>query len=63
MSSTTQNQTKSLPTERLQPTSSTSVPTFSSKQLFGGATEINIEHQDLLYKLRITKQDKLILNK
>ncbi|MEM9278718.1 MAG: hemin uptake protein HemP [Pseudomonadota bacterium] len=39
------------------------IPTISSEQLFGTAREIGIEHENLLYRLRITKQGKLILNK
>ncbi len=39
------------------------LPTFSTRELFGSAKEIGIEHENLLYRLRITKQGKLILNK
>lgn len=44
-------------------TTTVKIPTFSSEQLFGSSKEIGIEHEDLLYRLRITKQGKLILNK
>jgi len=39
------------------------VPVISSQALFKGAQEIAIEHQGSLYRLRITRQGKLILNK
>ncbi|WP_238719850.1 MULTISPECIES: hemin uptake protein HemP [Nitratireductor] len=35
----------------------------TSEALFGGAQEIAIEHGDALYRLKITRQGKLILNK
>lgn len=38
-------------------------PVFSTEQLFGGASEIAIVHQGLTYRLRITRQGKLVLNK
>lgn len=34
-----------------------------SRQLFGRATEIGIMHDGALYRLKITRQGKLILNK
>lgn len=39
------------------------LPSFTTEQLFGGATEIGIAHQGLTYRLRITRQGKLVLNK
>lgn len=39
------------------------MPVFSSAELFGAATEIAIVHADSVYRLRITRQGKLILNK
>lgn len=36
---------------------------YSSTQLFGSAREISIRHEDSVYRLRITRQRKLILNK
>ncbi|MGC3985444.1 MAG: hemin uptake protein HemP [Pseudorhodoferax sp.] len=36
---------------------------FDSNQLFAGASEIEIVHQDSVYRLKITKLGKLILNK
>lgn len=40
-----------------------SVRTLSSVSLFQGAREIAIEHGEALYRLKITRQGKLILNK
>jgi len=39
------------------------MPVFDSAQLFGAANEIGIMHQGSLYRLKITRQGKLILNK
>ena len=39
------------------------LPSFTTEELFGGATEIGIAHQGLSYRLRITRQGKLVLNK
>jgi len=36
---------------------------LSSQSLFLGLHEIGIEHQGALYRLKITRQGKLILNK
>jgi len=35
----------------------------TSDSLFRGTTEIGIEHHGALYRLKITRQGKLILNK
>ena len=40
-----------------------SVRTLSSDTLFQGEQEIGIEHRGALYRLKITRQGKLILNK
>ena len=40
-----------------------SVRTLSSSSLFQGEHEIGIEHHGALYRLKITRQGKLILNK
>lgn len=37
--------------------------TIDSRTLFHGATEVVIEHQGAQYRLRVTRQGKLILNK
>lgn len=39
------------------------MPVFASSALFKGAREIVIEHNGDFYRLRITRQGKLILNK
>ncbi|WP_309085916.1 hemin uptake protein HemP [Chelativorans sp.] len=39
------------------------VRTVSSDELFGGAQEIAIAHAGSYYRLKITRQGKLILNK
>lgn len=38
-------------------------PAYSTECLFKGAREIEIEHNGEIYRLRITRQGKLILNK
>jgi hemin uptake protein HemP len=37
--------------------------TYGSSELFEGSTEVGIEHAGALYRLKITRQGKLILNK
>lgn len=39
------------------------VKTLESGELFSGAREIAINHAGALYRLKITRQGKLILNK
>lgn len=39
------------------------IRTISSAALFAGDQEIGIEHGGALYRLKITRQGKLILNK
>lgn len=36
---------------------------FDAAQLFAGTTEIEIVHEQAVYRLKITRQGKLILNK
>lgn len=36
---------------------------INSKDLFDGDRELCIDHKGALYRLKITRQDKLILNK
>ena len=38
-------------------------PSFTTRELFGPATEIDISHHGLTYRLKITRQGKLVLNK
>lgn len=51
------------PMERDFRTQVTPVRTVDSGSLFGGEHEIGIEHHGALYRLKITRQGKLILNK
>ncbi|HVW54338.1 MAG TPA: hemin uptake protein HemP [Rhizobiaceae bacterium] len=53
-----------IPTQRpAVPMSSSPSRTILSEQLFRGTHEIGIEHHGALYRLKITRQGKLILNK
>lgn len=36
---------------------------FTTDELFRGTSEIVIAHRDALYRLKITRQGKLVLNK
>ena len=36
---------------------------YDSSELFGSDVEIGIDHEGALYRMRITRQGKLILNK
>lgn len=45
------------------PTGSRMPSVIASTDLFAGATEILISHAGMHYRLRITRQGKLILNK
>ena len=51
------------PMERDFRTQVTPVRTVDSGSLFRGEHEIGIEHHGALYRLKITRQGKLILNK
>jgi hemin uptake protein HemP len=48
---------------RQHPQPQPTAKTLSSRDLFGGDREIGIEHHGALYRLKITRQGKLILNK
>ncbi|MGV3490835.1 MAG: hemin uptake protein HemP [Devosia sp.] len=48
----------SLPARTLAPQA-----VISTDQLFGNAVEIGIDHLGSVYRLRITRQGKLVLNK
>lgn len=52
-----------LPGGTEKPDAVTGQPSFTTEELFGRATEIGIAHQGLTYRLRITRQGKLVLNK
>lgn len=40
-----------------------SVAIIDARTLFGSAKEVGIKHEGALYRLKITRQGKLILNK
>lgn len=46
-----------------KPATNAERPTFTTEELFGPATEIDIAHHGLTYRLKITRQGKLVLNK
>ncbi|MEP9395877.1 hemin uptake protein HemP [Mesorhizobium sp. KR2-14] len=50
-------------TARRTASSLMSMRTVSSAALFAGEHEIGIDHRGSLYRLKITRQGKLILNK
>ena len=43
--------------------SSAQVPVVDSDRLFGGRNEVIVRHGELLYRLRITRNGKLVMNK
>lgn len=45
------------------PTDSTQARQWKSEELFAGGEEVTIVHRGAPYRLRITRQDKLILTK
>jgi hemin uptake protein HemP len=45
------------------PTAPPGPPVLDSSELFGGQTEVLILHRGEQYRLRLTRQDKLILTK
>ena len=45
------------------PSGGPDLPIVSTKQLFGDQREIGIDHEGSLYRLKITRHGKLILNK
>ncbi|WP_407946669.1 hemin uptake protein HemP [Pararhizobium mangrovi] len=51
------------PEEPGQGTGEAGRSSWTSRELFGPRTEIGIEHGGALYRLKITRQGKLILNK
>lgn len=46
-----------------RPESNVVLKTVKSQDLFEGERELCIDHKGALYRLKITRQDKLILNK
>jgi len=56
-------QFRTTPAERPNPVRPVAVRTVTSESLFHGDHEIGIDHRGALYRLKITRQGKLILNK
>jgi len=54
---------KSTPPFATPPVGASNTGNISSQKLFRGHQEICIEHADQVYRLRITRQGKLILTK
>lgn len=48
---------------RLHSDVNATLPVIKSENLFENAREVGIEHEGAIYRLKITKQGKLILNK
>ncbi|MBK1688917.1 hypothetical protein CKO37_15595 [Rubrivivax gelatinosus] len=51
------------PARRPAPSPASRRPRWTSADLFGAADEIEIEHGDAVYRMRITSMGKLILTK
>ena len=49
--------------EQLPKGTKAEIPVYTSEKLFGLKNEIIIKHEDNLYRLRITRNGKLIMNK
>lgn len=49
--------------EAKEPSGGTKSPCIDSRQLFGDRDEIAIQHGDQVYRLKITRYGRLILNK
>lgn len=63
---TTEQNSRPLETKDMEPEAKTVVggtSVYESARLFKGSTEIGIEHEGAIYRLKITRQGKLILNK
>ncbi|MGV1755797.1 monooxygenase [Rhizobium sp. AC27/96] len=51
------------PTPPAQSTTAPQVRIVESTDIFRGQTEIMIKHEGVIYRMKITRQGKLILNK
>jgi len=63
---TKEQDSRPLDTPNMEPEAKTTVggtSVYDSAHLFKGSTEIGIEHDGAIYRLKITRQGKLILNK
>lgn len=52
-----------VPVQAIEASIAPQTPVFDSKQLFGTSNEIGLVHEGTFYRLKITRQGKLILNK
>ena len=57
------DQAKPMPTTATKPARSGEPVDLDTRELFAGRSEIRIAHADAIYRLRITRAGKLILNK
>lgn len=51
------------PTQRVPPAARPQIRMVESTDIFRGQTEIMIKHEGVIYRMKITRQGKLILNK
>lgn len=51
------------PAQAIEASNAPQTPVFDCKQLFGASNEIGLVHEGMFYRLKITRQGKLILNK
>jgi len=51
------------PIQPVPPTATPHIRTVESTDIFRGQTEIMIRHEGVIYRMKITRQGKLILNK
>ena len=51
------------PTQPVPPVAAQQIRMVESTDIFRGQTEIMIRHEGVIYRMKITRQGKLILNK
>jgi hemin uptake protein HemP len=51
------------PLQQVQPVAASQTRTIESTEIFRGQTEVMIRHEGVIYRMKITRQGKLILNK
>ncbi len=56
-------ETKTKEQQRADVSAANRIRVLESRELFGGDSEILIRHDDAVYRMKITRQGKLILNK
>jgi len=52
-----------IPRSGREPTGRADIPRIHARDLFGAGPELLIEHADCIYRLRITRNNRLILTK